>query len=171
MARLVITADIHGSLRTWDKIKALVKQGDSLAIAGDLFDTVYGSKGNDDFRPDIIKKDFRSLPFRTYYVYGNCDREDYFKGHGFQCDFDFNGHAILMNHGHQKLPDLTNYQIIIEGHSHRPRLDSIMGKIFLNPGSPNHPRSEYPSYALLENHRIRIMDFTKNKVISELDIS
>lgn len=171
MSRLVITADIHGSLSTWKKIRSLVGPKDSLAVAGDLFDTVYGDHGNADYQPDKIKKEFRRLGNAAHYVYGNCDKEDFFYGYESQLSFEFEGYSILMNHGHLRLPDLTDYQIIIEGHSHVPRLDYLMGKIFLNPGSPTYPRSEYPSYAIIENHRIQILEFTRNTVMSEFDFS
>ena len=174
MAKLVVTADIHGSLNGWKRIKKLLKSGDSLAIAGDLFDTRYGSGHSADFKPDIIRKDFLNLSeksVKTYYVYGNCDQEDYFKGFFPQLFFEFDGLPILLNHGHLHAPDLSDVQILIEGHSHIPRLDTMFGKIFLNPGSPSRPRNSVATYAVIENKRICIMDMIRNKVIADLSLN
>ena len=46
MPKLIVTADVHGSFSSWLTIKALLKNQDQLAIAGDLFDTKYGSFSN-----------------------------------------------------------------------------------------------------------------------------
>lgn len=171
MARLVITADIHGSLKAWNSIRSLVGPSDHLAVAGDLFDTVYGTPGTDDYHPDFIRNDFMALGLRAHYVYGNCDREEDLNGYGYQTEFMFEGFSILMNHGHRPLPDLTDYHIIIEGHSHIPRLDSLMGKIFMNPGSPTYPRSSHRTYAIIETGQIRIMELSRHCMLSTLDLS
>lgn len=171
MARLVITADIHGSLSAWKKIRSLMKPGDHLAVAGDLFDTIYGSPGQDDYQPDTIKKEFQALASRALFVYGNCDREEDADGYGYQKHFTFNGFSILLNHGHRSLPDLTDYHIIIEGHSHVPRLVCLMGKVFLNPGSPTSPRCAYGTYAILAGHHIKLYEFTHDTLMCEMDLS
>ncbi|GAB6094488.1 phosphodiesterase [Desulfatiferula olefinivorans] len=171
MARLVITADIHGSLRAWNGIVQMVGPSDHLAVAGDLLDTVYGNPGSDDYHPQRIRKDFTALGPRAHYVYGNCDREEDLPGYGYQSGFMFEGLSILLSHGHRPLPDLTDFHVIIEGHSHVPRLDSLMGKIFLNPGSPTHPRSSQGTYALIENGRIMIKDFSRRRTLSLLVLS
>lgn len=171
MAKLIVTADIHGSKRAWDKITGLLTQDDGLAVAGDLFDTVYGSAGDPDYRPDYIKKNLKKLPCPLYYVYGNCDQGDYVEGFDYQTDFHFDGLCIFLNHGHYKLPDLTDYHIIIEGHSHIPRLDTLMGKVFLNPGSPTHPRIEFGTYAALENRVITLNEFKTDRILMDLDLN
>lgn len=170
MGKLVVSADIHGSKYAWKKITSLLTPQDGLAVAGDLFDTVYGSSMDKDFQPDYIRKDIRNLPCPLYYVYGNCDHGDYVKGFDHQTVFDFDGLTVLLNHGHYKLPDLTDYDLIIEGHSHVPRLDWLMGKVFLNPGSPTHPRIEIGTYATIENQIIRIFSFETDKVLTDLDL-
>lgn len=170
MGKLVVSADIHGSKEAWRKITSLLRPQDSLAIAGDLFDTIYGSTMEKDFQPDFIKKNIRKLPCPLYYVYGNCDQREYMTGYDTQTSFVFDGLSVLLNHGHLRLPDLTDYQLIIEGHSHMPRLDWMMGKVFLNPGSPTHPRIEFGTYATVENLVVRICHFETGKVLSDLDL-
>lgn len=163
MSKLIITADIHGSLSTWNKIKDLLNDDDVLAIAGDLFDTIYGNFNDSDFQPEIIKNELLALPCDTYYVYGNCDQEKFYPGHSRQTSFKFGNYTLFLNHGHFHLPDLTDYDIIIEGHSHIAKLNSIMGKVFLNPGSPILPRENGPTYAILENQTIRIINIENNQ--------
>lgn len=166
MGRLIITADIHGSYSAWATIRKMLRTDDTLAVAGDLFDTIYQSVDKPDYQPDMILKEFSNLYCRKFYVLGNCDSSDYFQGNGTLKDFQFNGYSILLNHGHQRLPDLTDYDIIIEGHSHTPKLETLMGKIFMNPGSPVLPRNDFPSYATIENNIISIVNLYENTVVS-----
>jgi putative phosphoesterase len=143
--------------------------GDTLAVAGDLFDTRYGSNGSD-YNPERIRSEFLTLKNTRHYVYGNCDTDDFLKGYDYQASFTFEGLPIILNHGHRSLPDLTDYRIVIEGHSHVPRLDTLMGMIFLNPGSPILPRNGFPSYAVIENGSIQIVSLPDDDVVSHLVI-
>lgn len=170
MSKLIITADIHGSLSTWDMIKKLLNDDDTLAIAGDLFDTIYGNFNDPDFQPGIIKNELSALPCDTYYVYGNCDQEKFYPGHSRQTSFKFGKYTLFLNHGHCHLPDLTDYDIIIEGHSHIAKLNSIMGKVFLNPGSPILPRENGPTYAVLEHQTIRIINIENNQTRFHMEL-
>ncbi len=170
MARLIITADIHGSYSAWEKITGDLTPTDCLAIAGDLFDTVYGSDGHPDFQPELIKKELKSLPCKYYYVYGNCDSSSFFKKQEMQLAFKFEKHTFLLNHGHFQLPDLSDFDIIIEGHSHIARLETIMGKVFLNPGSPVFPRKNGPTYSVFENQSLKIIDVENNKILKSLEL-
>jgi len=61
MAKLIITADIHGSHGCWLTLTNLLKPDDTLIIAGDLFDTKYGSYSNTDYNPEIIKKSLKTF--------------------------------------------------------------------------------------------------------------
>ena len=59
MPKLIVTADIHGSYSSWLTTKTLLNSNDKLVIAGDLFDTKYGSFSNADFQPELIKKELK----------------------------------------------------------------------------------------------------------------
>lgn len=173
MARLLITADIHGSISLWNHLIARLMPGDSFAIAGDLFDTRYGDRASSDFKPDIIRKELEGLKRKgitVHYVYGNCDEERYLEGYGFVKLFEFEGVTFFMAHGHRPLPDITNADVIIEGHSHTPRLATLFGKIFLNPGSPTLPRYSEPSVAVFENGVITVMELETGQVLADLNI-
>ncbi len=168
MSRLFITADIHGSYSAWSTITEAMNPDDRLAIAGDLFDTVYGSDGHPDFQPELIRDELENLSANRYYVYGNCDSAGFFPNQEMQLAFRFQGFTFLLNHGHIHLPDLTDFDIIIEGHSHIARLETIMGKVFLNPGSPIFPRKNGPSYAVFENGSLRIVDAENGQILNSL---
>ncbi len=74
MEQMLITADIHGYYSSWQTIKNLLDQKTTLVIAGDLFDTKYGNPTYHDFQPDKIKEEFKALPNKKHFVYGNCDK-------------------------------------------------------------------------------------------------
>lgn len=170
MSKLIITADIHGSISTWNKITALLDDGDTLAVAGDLFDTVYGNFNDSDFQPEIIKNELSDFPCDFHYVYGNCDQAKFLPGYESQKVFSFENRTLFLSHGHIHRPDLTDYDIIIEGHTHIARLNPVMGKVFLNPGSPVLPRENGPSYAVLQDNTIKIIDIDTNKTHSYLNL-
>jgi len=166
--QLIITADIHGHLPTWRLIKARLKPGDGLAVAGDLFDTVYG-KSHPDYDPDTILQEFKALTGPTWYVCGNCDHPDFFSGE-LTTAFSWEGTTLLLAHGHHPLPDLTDYDIVIQGHTHVSRLDTLMGKVFLNPGSPARPRGGHQGFARLTGTRLELVDLASGKVVDHLDL-
>lgn len=168
MSKLVVTADIHGSFSAWNIIKKRLSPEDTLAIAGDLFDTIYQSIDPPDFQPERIKEEFIKLNCRKFYVYGNCDDMEFLGGQSTQVGFKDNHSSIFLNHGHLRLPDLTDYDIIIEGHTHIPKLDVVMGKVFMNPGSPVLPRNGFKSYAVVEDRIIKIISLPDNKTMSEV---
>lgn len=170
MAKLIITADIHGSYNTWKKFKEVLKPEDTIAIAGDLFDTVYGRRDNIDFQPEKIKKEFLSLPNPKYFVYGNCDQEWIYPGQKYLLKFDFNGKKIMLRHRHIKNSDISDVDIIIEGHTHACRLEKIDDKIFVNPGSIAFPKNGVASYAVFEDNEIRLIRITNNHILNRLRI-
>jgi uncharacterized protein len=103
MPKLIITADIHGFLCTWLSLKNLLNKRDSLAIAGDLFDTRYGSYSNPNFASDQIKKALKDFKNPLHYVYGNCDTRSFFTRYDHYLIFKYNNKQILLHHGHRKL--------------------------------------------------------------------
>lgn len=167
--QLIITADIHGHLPTWRLIKARLKPGDGLAVAGDLFDTVYG-KSHPEFDPVTIRDEFIALAGPTWYVCGNCDHPDFFSG-AYTRDFTWEERSFLMAHGHRPLPDLTDADIVIQGHTHVPRLGTLMGKVFLNPGSPVMPRSGNECFARLSGDLLELVELHSNRVMDRLDLA
>jgi len=168
MERLFVTADIHGSVNSWMTIKELMKPGDSLVIAGDLFDTRYGNYSQD-FQPGFIKKEMQDLPQKFYYVYGNCDEPSFFPGHELTLEFTSFKKNFFLHHGHinQIIPD--DMDIIIQGHTHIYSLEKKEKKIFMNPGTISNPRNQLYTYGIIEKYQVSIMDLKTGNPIVALD--
>lgn len=160
MTRLIVTADIHGSYGSWLTIKTLLNHQDTLAVAGDLFDTRYGNYANTDFQPDSIKKDLHPFEHRFYYVYGNCDSHDFFPGFNTAAAFSAFGKKILLYHGHRPCPSCEGIDIIIQGHTHLGGLKKKEGQIFMNPGSITCPRNGIHTYGMIDSTSANLVDLT-----------
>jgi len=172
MARLLVFADLHGSMNSWLTVKALLSDGDCLAIAGDLFDTRYGNYGNPDFQPSEIRSDLKELPYPLYYVYGNCDVERFYPGHGYEKEFQAFGKTIQLHHGHTPLSKGTAADIIMQGHTHLCRLDKKNDTIYLNPGSMTSPRNGGPpTYGIIDSASISLVELKTGEALKTLSFS
>ncbi len=171
MDRLLIFADIHGSHTAWLTVKALANPGDGIAVAGDLFDTRYGSYSSPDFSPELIRSDLKTLDFPFYYVYGNCDVEGFCKGYSHELTFKALGKNIFIHHGHKLKHHPETTDIIIQGHTHLPQLETVDGQIFMNPGSIVLPRNSLPSYGVLDSKGIRLIALNTGKLLAAIDFS
>ena len=107
---------------------------------------------------------------RLYYVYGNCDVEGFFPGHGPSLSFSALGKQIFLHHGHNKGPLPRTAEIIIQGHTHVWELEKRNGQIHLNPGSMIRPRNKVPTYGLIHPQGIEILELKTGRVISSLEI-
>jgi putative phosphoesterase len=170
MPRLIITADIHGSLASWITIKSLLCKGDSLAIAGDLFDTRYGNFSNSDFQPEAIRDDLKKLNHPVHYVYGNCDDPSFYPGFTMEKTFEFQSKMIFMGHGNRPLEFDADSDIVIQGHTHNCSLTRHLDQIFLNPGSIACPRNGLYTYGLLEKDAVHLVDLKSGKSLLRLDV-
>lgn len=157
MKRLVIAADLHGFYTSWLQLKSQLAKGDTLAIAGDLFDSVYGNPTDVDFQPDNIRSEYLALPHPKHYVYGNCDHRDFFPGAACNERFRFEAMEILLRHGDNPAPLPEGVDLVIEGHSHRAGVTIRHGIPHLNPGSAALPRDGVASYATLWQGRINLI--------------
>jgi len=153
-------------------IKKRLKPNDCLAIAGDLFDTRYGSASRPDFQPDTIKQELLALDNLFYYVYGNCDETSFFPGQQDFLNFKFQGIGIFLHHGHVFSPPIPgSSQVIIQGHTHMAVLKKEQEKILLNPGSPALPRkNRLYTCGVIENQSVMLIDLKTNQVISSIGV-
>jgi hypothetical protein len=168
MERLLVFSDLHGYLSAWLAVKALAGPGDAVAIAGDLFDTRYGSYNDDDFAPEQIRSTINDLDFELFYIYGNCDVEGFCKGFAHELSFKAFGKNIFMHHGHKDpviIPQGTD--IVIQGHTHLPQLEKSHHYIHLNPGSIAVPRNDTPTFAVIDSNRISLMALSGKKLTSQ----
>jgi putative phosphoesterase len=170
MKKLIITADVHGSYSSWLTIKALMKPGDMLMVAGDLFDVRYGNYANPDFEPDSIKKELKTLGHDFFYVYGNCDTTSYFKGHAYHLETVLFDKHIFLHHGHRSvhIPDETD--IVIQGHTHFCALEKTDTRIYLNPGSITCPRNGLATFAVMDKQAIHLIDLQKQHPMAVVDL-
>lgn len=167
MPRLIVTADVHGSYSTWITVCGLLGPDDSLAVAGDLFDTRYGNPANPDFQPEMIREHLADLTNSVYLVYGNCDVPAFFPGQADQLRFSFQDRKILMLHGHTRLPEMDDsVDIIVYGHTHRAALDSQDNRIFFNPGSLARPKDGHYTYGVMEKDSLSILDIRTGRPIA-----
>ena len=167
--KIIITSDVHGSYSTWITILGLLKPGDGLAVAGDLFGTRYPDHGNPDYQPETIKESLADLKHPFYYVYGNCDREQFSPGYKHCLSFDFMGSKIFMHHGHRfsyKIP--SDVSIVIHGHTHKSALKKDRGIVFINPGSLSMPRDMVYTYAVMDRTGIQIINIKTGKSIASM---
>jgi len=167
MSKLIITSDIHGSYRAWLTILNLMNKGDSLAIAGDLFDTKYGNYANTDFKPESIKKELNLFQNPYYFVYGNCDTQSFLPGFKNHLQFEYESIKIFLYHGHMA-PDFDlDTKVIIQGHTHLCSLTNKRNKIFMNPGSISCPRNGLYTYGAIEKGCAHLIELQSgNKLIS-----
>lgn len=167
MEKLIITADLHGNYTSWLIIKSLLRPGDILVIAGDLFDNRYGDFSDPDFRPDHIRNELLGLHHRFYYVYGNCDNPSFFPGFSHEITFKFLGKTIRLLHGHRPIKTSTGDEIIIQGHTHLYSLEKKGSGIMMNPGSLPFPRNGISTYGIIEKNSADIIELnTGKKLIS-----
>ncbi|MEA1966855.1 MAG: YfcE family phosphodiesterase [Thermodesulfobacteriota bacterium] len=169
MAKLIVTADVHGSFGAWMTIKKLLGPYDHLAVAGDLFDTRYGDLKDPDFQPGEIKKDLSELKNPFYYVYGNCDVKSFYPDQKNSLNFDCMGTKILLHHGHNfttKIP--ADIQLVIQGHTHIASLKTKDNIIFLNPGSLAVPRNNIYTYGVIENKKVKLINIKTGETLISL---
>ncbi len=167
MSKLIVTADIHGSLSSWLTIKALLNQGDKLVIAGDLFDTKYGNDANADFQPASIKKDLKNFKHDFYYVYGNCDIPSFFPGFDTNIIFNIFNRQIFLYHGDRPHKYPSDMDVIIQGHTHIYSLIKKEGQIIMNPGSITYPKRGIATYGVIDDTYADIIELeTQEKLIS-----
>ncbi len=170
MKKLVIAADLHGFYTSWLQLKSLLAEGDTLVIAGDLFDSVYGSPTDVDFQPDNIRSEYLALSHPKHYVYGNCDQPDFFPGAAARDRFRFEAMEILLQHGDNPAPPSEGVDLVIEGHSHRAGVTMRHGIPHLNPGSAALPRDGVASYATLSQGRVNLIAIETGKPFASFSL-
>jgi uncharacterized protein len=130
VTRVGVLSDTHGLLRP-EVIKKL--QGSDLIIhAGDI--------GSETIIPELE----RVAP--VYAVRGNVDNGAWAYKFPLMNAVQLGHTFIYIYHGHLALdiaPD-KNFQVIISGHTHEPRIEKRSGILYLNPGSAGHKRFTLP---------------------------
>jgi uncharacterized protein len=130
MTRVGVLSDTHGLLRP-EVLKQL--QGvDVIIHAGDI--------GSETIIPALEK----IAP--VYAVRGNVDNGAWARTFPLTNALEVEQVFIFVYHGHLEL-DLDprqNFQVVVSGHSHVPKLEQQGSVLYLNPGSAGHKRFSLP---------------------------
>lgn len=178
--RILIASDLHGSV---DSLVFLINKAnelkpDLIALLGDL---VYHGprnplpKGYDTLGMLTDMPALSDLPYPVTAVAGNCDAEVDIEQMPFPMPqnawIDADGLRIFASHGHH-LPQnppfagMPQGSVILRGHTHLPRAETIDGYHIWNPGSLSLPKGGYPAtYGLYENGVFRVLDLTDKEIM------
>lgn len=176
--KIGIISDTHGNLEIWEKIISTVFKDVELIIhCGDVF---YGAS------PEIEKqfiKSIKDLQIPILAAKGNCDEIDGNTALDYASPYgttQINNKKILYTHGQNYSSAMIRFliakeqsaDIFISGHTHIPYIEEYNGVIFLNPGSPNNPRSsdKMPTVVILEDNKFTFINCNNMKTVKEFSI-
>jgi len=131
MIRIGIISDTHGLLRP-EAIRHLAGT-DHIIHAGDI-----GA-------PEVIEGLRRIAP--TTAIRGNIDAGEWAKNYPDTELVVLGGRAFYVLHNLEEIkldPAASGFDVIISGHSHRPRIETKTGVLYLNPGSAGPRRFKLP---------------------------
>ena len=131
MMRIGIISDTHGLLRP-EAVKRLAG-ADHIIHAGDI-----GA-------PEVVEGLRRIAP--TTAVRGNIDAGEWAKDYPDTELVVLDGRTLYVLHNLNEIkldPAASGFDVIISGHSHRPKIETKNGVLYLNPGSAGPRRFKLP---------------------------
>ena len=161
--KVVIASDIHGSAYFCGLLVNAIKEEkpDKIIFLGDI---LYHGPRNDlpkDYAPKRVIEMLNSLKEQIISVRGNCEAEvdqmvlDFSVLEDYKT-FEFGSKKAVLTHGHltdDRLPDIKDFDILLNGHTHIPKCEQKEGYIFINPGSVSIPKENSPhSFMVFENN-------------------
>ncbi len=129
--RIGVISDTHGLLRP--QVEQRLAGMAHIIHAGDIG------------RPEVIAGLRRIAPVTA--IRGNVDTGDWAEHYPDTHTVRLGGRSIYVLHDLQELqldPQLHGVDVVISGHSHRPRIETIDGVLYLNPGSAGPRRFNLP---------------------------
>lgn len=136
--RIGVISDTHGLLRP--EVTARLAGVGHILHAGDIGE------------PNIIILLRRIAPVTA--VRGNVDTGAWAKAYPESATVTLAGHAIHVLHDLTRLgPDAAGrgFAVVVSGHTHRPRIETVGGVLYVNPGSAGQRRFDLrPSVATLD---------------------
>jgi hypothetical protein len=129
--RIGIISDTHGLLRP--QVEQRLAGVAQIVHAGDIG------------RPDVIDGLSRIAPVIA--IRGNVDTGDWAKHYPATQIVTLGGRSIYVLHDLQELqldPRSCGIDVVVSGHSHRPRVETIDGVLYINPGSAGPRRFNLP---------------------------
>ena len=163
--KIMIASDIHGSAYYCKKLlKAYEREGaEKLLLLGDI---LYHGPRNDlpkDYAPKEVIDLLNPLKDKILCVRGNCDTEVDQMVLSFPVLADYavlwlDGKTVYATHGHnyneEKLPPLSDGDILLNGHTHVPKCTDHGTYTYMNPGSVSIPKESSPhSYMIYEGSK------------------
>lgn len=178
--RIGVISDTHGSLKCFEEALAVLGPCDLLLHGGDV---LYHGPRNplpEDYRPKELAEKINSMT-NILFTRGNCDADvdQMVIKHPIQSPYvltQLGSLKILASHGYTRekseyIQMARNFQadIFIYGHTHVKELYREGEIIVLNPGSTALPKDGIRSVAVIEDHRIKLINVENQEVIKELD--
>lgn len=179
--KFLIASDIHGSAKYCEMLINAFKQekADKILLLGDI---LYHGPRNDlpeNYAPKKVIEMLNPSKDKILCVRGNCDTEvdqmvldfpllaDY-------CVIPLGEKALYATHGHkfslENLP-LCEGDILINGHTHIPKCETVNNIIHLNCGSVSIPKENSPhSYMILEDDKFIWKDLISGEIYKEFSI-
>ncbi|MBQ6477721.1 MAG: phosphodiesterase [Bacilli bacterium] len=166
--KIMFISDIHGISDNLGKIREKYKEFkcEKLVILGDIYNN-YNYYDNNKEKVQEFLNDFKDS---LICVRGNCDSlTDLYDipTHPIK-ELDLiktNNLDIYITHGHIYNEDNWDREntILIQGHTHRPKISKKDNNIYLNPGSISLPRGgNLPSYLVFNEKEFIIYDILDN---------
>lgn len=163
--KYAVASDIHGSSFWCDKLIKDIEQQrvDGIILLGDL---MYHGPRNalpEGYDPANVAQQLNGLSTSIVAVRGNCDSEVDQMLLDFPCMGDYaivvEGETRLFcTHGHLPFNDKTcslpDDSVILNGHSHIKRDETIDGIRYLNPGSVGIPKDGTHSYLIYDGGEV-----------------
>jgi putative phosphoesterase len=138
MVRVGVISDTHGLLRP--EAEARLAGADHIIHAGDI-----GA-------PDIVPRLLRLAPVTA--IRGNVDEDAWAEAYPETAVVTLAGRRIHILHDRAALafdPAASGFSVVISGHSHRPKVETSGGVLYLNPGSAGRRRFGLPvTLAIIE---------------------
>lgn len=120
-----IISDIHGHLS--EEAYEALRGSDYILCAGDI-------------ESPLLLSELESIA-PAIAVRGNCDHRDLGPSVNFVASPRLGGVRFKMVHRPEDIREIPeDVQVVVHGHTHIPRNETIHGILFLNPGSPTRPR-------------------------------
>ena len=158
--RILIISDTHGSHRNLDEVLEREKDIDMLLHLGDV-------ENDDDYIEAVT-----DCP--VHIVAGN---NDYFSYLPREKEIQIGKYKVFMTHGHNYYVSMNTERlrqaarqrgadIVMYGHTHRPKVDASEDVIVVNPGILSYPRQEgrRATYIIMEINRAGEAEFTLHYV-------
>ncbi|MEG2353187.1 MAG: phosphodiesterase [Clostridium sp.] len=180
--KLFFISDIHGSKYYLQKAlqRYHEENADYIIILGDA---LYHGPRNalpKDYEPKEVCQLLNKYKDKIIAVRGNCDSEvdQMVLNYPMMSDYSiilYNNRRLFLTHGHifnkDNLPNLSENDLIIHGHTHVPFAEKFENIFLINPGSISIPKENSPhSYGVLEDNLFQIKDLLEGITFKKVNL-